>query len=136
MPSGGSIASKLQSVAVGKDVDGETINSCIVIPSELPATRKGRKKLNAKQELVIRALATLASGSEGKALPIDWGLPSGLVGVSVDGLRDYLVSTGVLEQKNPGKRFWDLRDQLKVKALIGERDGLVWRSDLDTTGAA
>jgi len=136
MPSGGTIASKLKSVAVGKDVDGEPINSCVVMPTDLPATRKGAKKLNAKQVLVIRALTTLASGSQGKALPIDWGLPAGLVGVPVDALRDHLVSTGVLDaQKSAGKRFWDLRDQLKVKGMISERDGLVWRTDLDTRGA-
>jgi hypothetical protein len=136
MPSGGMVASKLNPITVGIDVDGDSINSCVVIPSELPATRKGAKKLNAKQELVIRALTTLASGSQGKALPIDWGLPAGLVGVPVDALRDYLVSTGVLDaQKNAGKRFWDLRDQLKVKRMINERDGLVWRTDADTRGA-
>jgi hypothetical protein len=56
------------------------------------------------------------------------------VGVPVDALRDYLMSTGVLDaQKSAGKRFWDLRDQLKVKNMISERDGLVWRTDLDTS---
>jgi hypothetical protein len=131
MASGDSMASKLETVVVGKDVDGEPINSCVVVPSELPATRKGAKKLNAKQQLVIRALIALSSGSESKPVPMEWGLPTGLVGVSVDVLREHLVSTGVLNTENAAKRYWDLRDQLKVKGMISERDGLVWLTKLD-----
>jgi hypothetical protein len=133
IPSGGMIASKLKPITVGIDVDGDAINSCVIIPSELPTKGKCVTKLNAKQQLVIRAITVLASGSQGKPLPFDWGLPAGFVGVPVDTLRDHLLSSGVLDaQKNAAKRFWDLRDQLKVKRMINERDNLVWRTDLDT----
>jgi hypothetical protein len=38
------------------------------------------------------------------------------------------VREGILDKENSEvrKRFWDLKNRLAVKNIIGERDGFVW----------
>jgi hypothetical protein len=106
----------------------------VVIPTEVVPQQAGRKKklLSAKHERARRALAGLASGSLGKTAPDDWGLPAGINIVPADAWRDVLLRDGVLDKEGTDvrKRFWDLKNRLAVRNIIGERDGCVWIADL------
>jgi hypothetical protein len=113
---------------------GETTAAPVVIPTEFVAQQAGRKKrpLSAKDERARRALVRLASGTLATAPPDEWGLPAAITVVPTDTWRDALMRDGVLdkEDKNVRKRFWDLKDRLVAKNVIGERDGRVWIADL------
>jgi hypothetical protein len=120
------IAFRLDRVVVGQDDDGEDITSCIVVPvDETVGQPEHRPKLSAKDELARRELATLLA-DEGQPAPTTWGLPNGVVTVAVDAWRERLVSRGVVPQVEDRRRFWDLRDRLKVKGFAAERDHQIW----------
>jgi len=52
--------------------------------------------------------------------------------VATDVWRDALLRDGVLDKDDSEvrKRFWDLKNRLAAKNVIGERDGCVWIADL------
>jgi hypothetical protein len=134
-PEGQTIAFCLKAVELYHDPEtGETTTAPVVIATEVVFQQAGRKKkpLSAKHERARRTLAGLANGSLAKAPPDEWGLPAAITVVPTDTWRDALMSDGVLdkEDKNVRKRFWDLKDRLVAKNVIGERDGCVWIVDL------
>jgi hypothetical protein len=127
-PSGETIASGLERVAVGSDEDGEEITSCIVVPIEGGITKVPlRKKRSAKYDLAIRTLSDLVL-EQGKPTPSTWGLPVGVNAVPVDLWRKTMLSQGNIEDDR--RRFWDLKQALKRDRLIAERDGLVWLASM------
>jgi hypothetical protein len=134
-PEGQEIAFRLAGVELYRDPEtGETTTAPVVIPSEIVPKQAGRKKksLSPKYERARRALAELASGALARTPPDEWGLPAAIRIVPADAWRDALERDGVLdkEDKNVRKRFWDLKDRLAAKNVIGERDGHVWIADL------
>jgi hypothetical protein len=122
---GNELAFRLEHVVVGTDEDGEDISSCIVVPVEDDATPKPEKKskLTPKDELARRALADITA-DQGKPPPATWGLPNGVQVVPTETWRSTLLSRDVVEEDR--RRFWDLKNRLKVKNIIAERDQLVW----------
>ena len=134
-PEGQTIAFCLKAVELYRDPEtGEVTTAPVVVPTEVvrpPGGRK-RKSLSAKYERARRALAGLSSGSLGKAAPDDWGLPAGINVVPADAWREALLRDGVLDKEGTDvrKRFWDLKNRLAAKNVIGERDGRVWIADL------
>jgi hypothetical protein len=134
-PEGQTIAFCLRAVELYRDPEtGETTSAPVVIPTEVVPQHAGRKRksLSANYERARRALAGLANGSVAKAAPDDWGLPAGINIVPADAWRDALLRDGILDKEdtNVRKRFWDLKNRLAVKNVIGERDGYVWIADL------
>jgi hypothetical protein len=134
-PEGQAIAFRLEAVELYCDSEtGETTTAPVVIPSEIVPQQADRKKkpLSAKYERARRALRGLASGTLAKTPPDEWGLPPAINIVAAEAWRDGLLRDGVLdkEDKNVRKRFWDLKDRLAAKNVIGERDGYVWIADL------
>jgi hypothetical protein len=134
-PQGQTIAFRLEGVELYRDPEaGETTTAPVVMPTEFVPQQPGRKKkpLSAKYELARRALAGLANGSLAKTAPDDWELPAAITIVPTDAWRDALMRDGVLdkEDKNVRKRFWDLKNSLAAKNVIGERDDYVWIADL------
>jgi hypothetical protein len=113
---------------------GETTTAPVVIPSEIVPQQAGRKKksLSPKYERARRALAGLASGTLATTPPDEWGLPAAINIVPADAWRATLLRDGILdnEDTNVRKRFWDLKDRLVAKNVIGERDGYVWIAEL------
>jgi hypothetical protein len=87
---------------------------------------KGRK-LSDRQHLALKALNNCASDL-GKAPPESFGLPKGLLAVTVEQWRDEVFRTGVIpdDVKNRRSAFQDIRNALKARNLAGERDGLIW----------
>ena len=134
-PEGPAIAFRLAGVELYRDPEtGETTTAPVVIPSEIVPQQAGRKKksLSPKYERARRALAGLAGGTLAKTPPDEWGLPPAINIVPAEAWRDALLRDGVLdkEDRNVRKRFWDLKDRLAAKNVIGERDGYVWVADL------
>jgi hypothetical protein len=134
-PEGQAIAFRLEAVELCRDPEtGEITTAPVVIPAEVIPQKAGRKKkpLSPKYELARRALAGLASGSLAKPPPDDWVLPPAINIVPTELWRDVLLRDGVLDKEDPNvrKRFWDLKNSLAAKNVIGERDGYVWIADL------
>jgi hypothetical protein len=134
-PEGQTIAFCLKAVELYRDPQtAETTTAPIVIPTEvIPQQPRSKKKtLSPKYELARRALAGLASGSLAKPAPDQWGLPAGINIVPAEAWRDTLLRDGVLDKEdtNVRKRFWDLKNRLSAKNIIGECDGYVWIADL------
>jgi hypothetical protein len=134
-PEGQTIAFRLEAIEVYRDPEtGETTTAPVVIPSEIVPERAGRKKksLSPKDERARRALAGLASGTLAITPSDEWGLPAAINIVPADTWREALMRDGVLDKDdtNVRKRFWDLKNRLAAKNVIGERDGYVWIADL------
>jgi RecA-family ATPase len=132
---GQAIAFRLASVELYRDPEsGEITTAPVVIPTEVVPQQVDRKKkpLSPKYERARRNLAGLANGSLARAAPDDWGLPAAINVVPIGAWRDALQRDGVLDQEdtNVRKRFWDLKDRLAAKNVVGERDGFVWIADL------
>jgi AAA domain len=127
-PEGEQIVSRLEQLEVGRDNDGDPVTSCVVIPVEGAAVRSTiNRKLSDRQRLALDALTNVA-GERGAEPPARYGLPPGLCAIKIDDWRAELFARDVLNQdaKNPRTEFRRIKDSLKVRELIGERDGLVW----------
>jgi hypothetical protein len=134
-PEGQTIAFRLKTIELHRDLEnGDITTAPVVIPTEDVPQRLGckRKPLSAKNERARRVLAGLACGTLGTGSPDAWGLPAAINIVPTDAWREALLRDGVLdkEDKEVRKRFWDLKNRLAAKNIIGERDGFVWIADL------
>jgi hypothetical protein len=123
------IASRLERIEIGTDVDGDAISSCVVVPvdSTALATRVVRRRLSDRQRLALDALneAVLASG---QTPPLEWQLPAGIQMVGVDHWRDELIRRGVIDKTaaNPRADFKRIRQSLAARKAIGDRDDFIW----------
>jgi hypothetical protein len=128
-PEGETIVSKLEAVDVGTDMDGDTITSCVVVPVDGATVRpETNRKLSDRQKLALDALAD-CTVDHGEPPPATFGLPVGLLAISVADWRDELYARGVLDRdaKSPREDFRRVKNSLQARKLIGERDGVVWR---------
>jgi hypothetical protein len=55
---GEAVASKLESVEVGSDEDGEPITSCVIVPAEMSAVSVPRTRMTANQQTMLTLLGT------------------------------------------------------------------------------
>lgn len=130
-PQGDNVLSRLEVVDIGADDDGEMITSCVVLPVDgaAPVRNRGARKLSDRQRLALDALDECAA-TTGRAPPREFGLPAGLVAVSLSDWRAELYRAGVLDPdaKNPREDFRRVKTSLQARRLIGARDNLVWRA--------
>jgi hypothetical protein len=129
-PEGETLLSRLEVVEVGHDADGETMTSCVIVPVEDTAAKPDtNRKLPDRQRLALDALADCAV-EQGKPPPAAFGLPAGLLAVSVAAWRDAMISRGIIDKdaKNPREDFRRVKNSLQVRREIGIRDELVWRA--------
>jgi len=127
-PEGDTIFSRLETVEVGTDEDGEAITSCIIAPADAGTVQTTpSRKLSDRQRLAVEALANCLL-DHGEPSPLSFELPAGIKVVAVDVWRTELFSRGALDQqaKNPREDFRRVKSSLQARHLIGERDGLVW----------
>jgi hypothetical protein len=126
-PEGEEIVSRLEPVEVAKDVDGDTITSCVVVPVQgsLPKQVTNRK-LSDRQRLALDALTEFP----GKPLPPSFGLAADLRGVELGQWREEMFRRGILNRdaKNPREDFSRVKNSLQARKLIGVRDDFVWRA--------
>jgi hypothetical protein len=126
-PEGDIVPSKLESLEVGVDTDGDPITSCVIVPVEGDVARQvTTRKLSDRHRLALDALAECNA----EPLPTEYGLPTGLAGVRIDAWREELFSRGILDSdgKNPRQDFRRIKEALQARKLIGLRDALVWRA--------
>jgi hypothetical protein len=133
-PEGDRIISKLVAVEVGQDEDGDPITSCVIEAidgggqgASAGAEVKKGPKLPDSQALGLRILhdCIIEGGEE---LPATFDIPGRVRGVKVEVWRTELHRRGVIapDAKNKRDAYSRIRNGLAAKALIGERDGLIW----------
>ncbi|MBZ9673438.1 AAA family ATPase [Mesorhizobium sp. ES1-3] len=125
--SGDAFAFKLVPVEIGQDEEGRAITSCAIEEADAAPAIAPKQQMSAKQRNAITALHNVVA-SQGTPAPPAFNLPAGIVTVQADHWRDELFRRGDLDSggANPRQDFRRLRDQLKARNLIGERDGWVW----------
>jgi AAA domain len=124
------IASRLERVDIGVDVDGDPISSCVVVPIEGEISRLApKRKLSDRQKLALNALTETALRT-GAPPPPDWQLPGGIQIVNADEWREELMRRSVIDRggANPRQDFKRLRESLAARKLIGNRDDFVWQA--------
>jgi hypothetical protein len=125
------VAFNLESVELGKDPKtGEPTTAPVIRPfeGEIPKASKPAKLLRPRQRNALNALhETLASS--GIARPSSLDVPVATV-TTLDAWRNEITARGAIspDVKNPRGAFFDLKDALEAKGLIGVRDGYVWRA--------
>jgi hypothetical protein len=127
---GDSLFSKLETVEVGNDIDGDAIVSCVVVPADGEvAARSTSRKLSDRQRLALDVLAD-RSTEIGKPPPPTLGLPAGLIAIPMEDWRNGLYARGILDRdaKSPREDFRRVRNALQTRRLIGVQDDLVWRA--------
>jgi hypothetical protein len=89
---------------------------------------KQQRKLSDRQQLALDALNSCAA-DVGKPPPAIFGLPQGLIAVTLDQWRDELLRRGIIpkDRKNPREAFRQIRQSLEARAIAAERDGLIWK---------
>jgi hypothetical protein len=89
---------------------------------------KQQRKLSDRQQLALDALNSCAADM-GKPPPATFGLPQGLIAVTLDQWRDELFRRGIIskDHKNPRAAFQQIRESLEARAIAAERDGFVWK---------
>jgi hypothetical protein len=129
-PEGDCLTSKLESVDVGADRDGDPITSCVLVPVDGEAARQAttNRKLSDRQRLALDALTDCAA-EHGKPPPGNFSLPASMLVVELNQWRDELHARGILDRDaaNPRQDFRRLKDSLQARKLIGARENLVWR---------
>jgi hypothetical protein len=123
-PEGDTIYSRLESVTVGKDDDGEAINSCVIVPADTIATRL---RLTGDKRLALDALQE-AIAEVGKKVPGNTRIPDKLT-------CPVSVWKGIFSQRKIGdpdkpdnkrRAFVRAAEALQSGHIIGISDDLVW----------
>jgi hypothetical protein len=124
-------AFRFQSVELAYDPDTQRATTApVLVPCDAPAVRPpGTRKLSDRQRLALDILADCAA-DRGQTPPLAFGLPTGLVAVTLDHWRDELFSRAVLDPdaKNPREDFRRVKNSLHARKLIGVRDNLAWKA--------
>jgi hypothetical protein len=130
-PEGETVASRLESVEVGIDSDGDPITSCIVVPIEgaaaQPRTSKGDRLPKAVQT-TLRALQE-ALEEQGEAAPASNHIPPTVKVVPVLAWRQQAYRRGISssdEERARQQAFKRAYEHLLGSNRIGTWDGLVW----------
>src|SRR5262249_7210560 len=111
-PEGDSLISKLESIEVGADSDGDPITSCVLVSVEGDAAHPAtNRKLSDRQRLALDALTDCAA-EQGKPPPSRFRLPAGLLAVALNQWRDGLHARGT---EPPPLKWSDLTHVFDIK---------------------
>jgi hypothetical protein len=131
-PGGEEIISHLEVVDVGKDEDGETVTSCVVMPveSDGSATSKPRRKLSPGAQSALDTLNHCVA-KDGKAGPASDNIPRAAIGVTKDAWKTMLEKRGLVTARDAAKgngreQFRRFIVTLTDAGLIGVYDDFVW----------
>jgi hypothetical protein len=128
-PEGEMIASRLNTIELGTDDDGDPITSCAVVPVNKEDIKDApKRKLTPVQMLAMRALTEALAGDQSRSAPPSWNMPQGVRVVPTEVWKDEMYSNGTLDRDaiNPRMVYSRLRKDLVARGLIGLRDELVW----------
>ncbi len=130
-PEGERVVFDLLSVRLHYDEETEIWTTApVVTPHEgdIPKTTPGQKQRPTdKQRLAVEALRSLVAEG-GEKPPPDYKLPAQVLVIPTGRWRDELYRRGVMdsEARNPRVDFRRLKEQLKARGRIAERDTFVW----------
>lgn len=120
---------ELKSVVVHVDEgDGQETTAPVVVPTDAPSPKaSATRTLSSRQKLAVEALAE-AVLSHGQAVPPSFGLPSALRAAPILVWRDEVERRGIIspDVKNRRGAFFDLKNGLAARRIIGARDDLAW----------
>jgi hypothetical protein len=122
-PEGDRITSRLETVNIGTDEDGDTMYSCVVTPVEnaapAPAKDKRRKaKLPAAANIALLALRE-AIDEVGEAAPISNHIPANTKAVTFDQWRTYAYKRGISSGEQRAK---EIAFERATDRLIGDEN--------------
>jgi KaiC/GvpD/RAD55 family RecA-like ATPase len=129
MPDGYRNTSKLETIEIGSDEDGETISTCIVVPTE-EVLEPARPKLTAAMALAMKALENaLITAGVTRTMP---GMPDHVLSVPTDLWRGTFYQMSLLEapegnQSARQKAFRRAATDLQAREMIGCVNDHVWK---------
>jgi hypothetical protein len=130
-PDGGVIASRLESVEIGRDEDGDPVTSCIIVPVEgiaSPAMAERKARLPKAATTALRALRKAVSEA-GQPAPASNHVPDNVPVVTGDVWREYAYRAGISSSTEPRARQQAFRrgwDYLVGAGLVGAWEPYVW----------
>jgi hypothetical protein len=101
-PQGDRIASKLEVVEVGKDIDGEIITSCVVQPADLTTQSARGPKLSKNQQTM---LSLLHDAGQGGLSTEEWNDKARTIGLGIKRRSDYYDWQIALKSKDLVREF-------------------------------
>ena len=101
-PQGDVVSSRLESVEVGKDVDGETITSCVVVPVQDAAPQESGPRLTKNQQTMY---AILRDAGQGGLTAEQWNEKLREVGIGTKRKADIYDNRAALSNKNLIREF-------------------------------
>jgi hypothetical protein len=132
-PEGATMTFRLESVELSIDADtGQRTDAPVVIPIENDAKRSTstrKKPLKTTHELALRALKERVE-AQGVPVPFDWGLPAGINAIASEQWADLISANSIVDPtaKRARQQIYEIKNSLKLKNLINERDGWLWVS--------
>jgi hypothetical protein len=128
-PEGDVVASRLKTITLGPDVDGDPITSCIVLPVdgidvvEANATRSMPRAARITMQALKNALE-----KEGEAATPSSALPAGAKAVSIETWRRFAYGLGIShgDSRAQQQAFKRSSAQLVNDGAVGIKDDLAW----------
>ena len=132
-PQGEVVVSRLDSLEVGVDVDGDAITSCVIVPVEGAAAPKPSKekavKLTAAAKIALRALEDVIA-SAGQPSPGGDHIPGYAVVVKFEDWRRQAYSTGISDSTEESARrmaFKRAAESLVGANVVGRWEAYCWK---------
>lgn len=132
---GDQIISRLETVEVRKDIDGDAITSCVIVPVEMamaeakPAATKPAKAVRMPRPAVIALRALTEAINEcGEAAPTSNYIPRAIYVTTFDRWRDYAYRRGISdgEKRAQQKAFKQASEYLIAGEYVSVWEGYVW----------
>ena len=126
LPTDGEFVFTLDVVELGEDEDGDPVTSCVVKPSDAPATKTA--KLSPSNRVAMDALHK-AILDLGTTPPASTNIPRHTKAVHEHQWRDYAYKcavSGSEKQDSKQRAFKRAADELRKSGMIGVWDGWVW----------
>ncbi len=127
-PEGDIITSRLEQVDLGKDVDGETVNSCVIVPAESDIGQALDRKVRGAKKAALDLLRK-AIEEAGSVPPTSNHIPPNTRTISVETWRNYAYQGTITESDKPDSRqkaFVRAAKDLQAAELIGKWGDQVW----------
>ena len=134
---------RLEVVELGEDEDGETVTSCVAVPSDAPRPRKG---LSVPQKLILDILKKAVKKSETKTVfendlrdkfrtnyRTNRDCKEGSTDRAFRRAFDDLKSLGMIDLTNGVCSLKELSDTDKNRTKSGHVQGVIYRTDTDKT---
>ena len=117
---------------LGHDDDGDPITTCVIREQEAPShpTKRRGRRLNPKQDLVLRAVHLCIEAGPTQTVPPSPGVPPGTKGVRRDDVKERAKAEGYddgsLKPESVRRKLNDHLTTLIGMELLRGKGALVW----------